>query len=230
VGLTGTIRPRPLEHMFVANLPAASDFEGVRRCVRRQLHKPVEQFAWRRKPRGQLDTYCRPCRADYKQMHYAASRERYIANAARRKQSLAEERTKFLIEYFATHPCVEFAEADPLVLEFNHLGDKSFTIGAQLRYRDWETLLREIAKCEVVCANCHRRTAIRRGSVRALLCGHLPETRPQERPQTGNALNRERATGLEPALEPWKGPVQPLTPRPRGRLMVPAPGATPPSP
>jgi hypothetical protein len=60
-----------------------------------------------------------------------------------------------------------------MVLEFDHLGDKLFTIGANLRDRNWQSLLDEIAKCEVVCANCHRRrTALRRGSVRASFAQH----------------------------------------------------------
>ena len=136
--------------------------------------KPIDEFAWRRKARGQRDNYCRPCRADYKQEHYAANRPRYVANALRRKRDLAIERTAYLIEYFAAHPCADCGESDPLVLEFDHLGDKLFTIGDNLRDRSWQSLLDEIAKCEVVCANCHRRrTARRRRSVRAAMA-HNP--------------------------------------------------------
>jgi hypothetical protein len=59
---------------------------------------------------------------------------------------------------------------DPVVLEFDHLRDKLFDIGQSLPYRNWQTILDEIAKCDVLCANCHRRrTAKRRGSLRALL-------------------------------------------------------------
>ena len=80
------------------------------------------------------------------------------------------ERTGYLIEYFESHPCVECGEADPIVLEFDHLRDKSFAIGPELAKRSWQAILDEIEKCEVVCANCHRRrTAHRRGSVRAVL-------------------------------------------------------------
>jgi hypothetical protein len=81
---------------------------------------------------------------------------------------------RFLLEYFRSRPCVDCGEHDPLVLEFDHLGDKRFTIGRALPDRSWESLLAEIEKCEVVCANCHRRrTARRLGSVRALLVAAL---------------------------------------------------------
>jgi hypothetical protein len=47
---------------------------------------------------------------------------------------------------------------------------KQFNIGAVLPYPPWDAVLEEIAKCEVVCAKCHRRrTARRLGSVRSVL-------------------------------------------------------------
>lgn len=140
----------------------------MQRCARCKENKPVADFAWRRKARGQLDTYCRPCRAAYKQKHYAANRQTYIDRAAARTRRLAKERAEFLIDYFLTHPCVDCGEADPIVLEFDHQQDKAFGIANGLRSRSWDALIAEMAKCEVVCANCHRRrTAERGGFVRA---------------------------------------------------------------
>jgi hypothetical protein len=131
---------------------------------------PISEFAWRRKTRGQRDNYCRACRATYKQEHYAAHRERYVANAVRRKQMLIAERTAYLIEFFRKRPCVDCGERGPLVLEFDHLGHKNFNIGAGLRDRNWQSVLDEIATCDVVCANCHRRrTALRAGFARAVV-------------------------------------------------------------
>jgi hypothetical protein len=82
------------------------------------------------------------------------------------------ERTRFLLGYFATHPCADCGESDPIVLEFDHLGDKLFNIGEALTYRNWESILAEIEKCEVVCANCHRRRTKRnQRAMRIILTG-----------------------------------------------------------
>jgi hypothetical protein len=149
---------------------AMRDLDPVQKCYRCGELKPAEEFAWRRKARGQRDSFCRPCRAGYHREHYLANRERYIEQARVQKQRLMLERTKFLIKFFKANPCVECGEQDPVVLEFDHLRDKSFAIGAGLAGRNWDSVLREMEKCEVVCANCHRRrTAGRRGALRAVL-------------------------------------------------------------
>jgi hypothetical protein len=148
----------------------ADQLTNPRSCGRCGRHKAPSEFAWRRKARGQRDNYCRACRADYKREHYAAHRERYLANALRRKQTLVAERAAYLVAFFREHPCVDCGQHDPLVLEFDHLGEKSFGIAKGLRDHNWRTVLDEIAKCEVVCANCHRRrTAQRAGFARAVV-------------------------------------------------------------
>jgi hypothetical protein len=146
------------------------DDDELKRCYRCGELKTAEQFAWRNKGKGSYDSFCRACRSAYKKEHYAANRQRYIDRARERKRLLALERTTYLIEYFRTHPCVDCGESDVVVLEFDHLRDKSFDVAQSLPYRSWQSILDEIAKCEVVCANCHRRrTARRRGSLRAVL-------------------------------------------------------------
>ncbi len=135
----------------------------MRRCGRCGELRSPDAFAWRRKSRGQRDNYCRPCRAAYKQEHYRANRQRYIDNAAKRRRTEVEIRVRFLLDYFSDHPCADCGERDPLVLEFDHLGDKRFNIAKGIRDRNWTAVLAEIAKCEVVCANCHRRRTARRG-------------------------------------------------------------------
>lgn len=140
------------------------------KCYRCGEVKPDDQFAWRRRKRNQRDSFCRPCRAAYKREHYLANKQRYIDQAAASKGKLRRKRTEYLIEYFVTHPCRDCGETDPVVLEFDHVDphQKAFAIGTALSYRNWQTILDEIEKCEVVCANCHRRRHYK-GSVRAML-------------------------------------------------------------
>lgn len=75
----------------------------------------------------------------------------------------AKQRKKLrgiVLEYLDTHPCVVCGELDPIVLEFDHL-DPSTKYGsiADLvgRTHGEATIRREIEKCQVLCANCHRR-------------------------------------------------------------------------
>jgi hypothetical protein len=146
-----------------------SDEAKLCKCYRCGEFKPTDDFAWRRKAEGQRDSFCRPCRSAYNREHYEANRQRYIDQARISKQKLQLERTTYLIRFFDTHPCIDCGEQDPVVLEFDHLRDKSFAIGQALTRKSWQSI-DEIEKCEVVCANCHRRrTAERRGSLRAML-------------------------------------------------------------
>jgi hypothetical protein len=149
---------------------AMEDARPRRKCYRCGLLKPLEDFSWRHRARGQRNSFCRPCRSAYGKEHYAANRQTYIDQARRLKRKLARERTLWLIDFFETHPCVDCGETDPVVLEFDHLREKSFNIGKALHDRNWQSVLDEIAKCEVVCANCHRRrTARRKGALKVVL-------------------------------------------------------------
>ena len=91
---------------------------------------------------------------------------------AQRRRTRNEKRMRQLVEFFGANPCVDCGEADPLVLEFDHIGDKRFSISAGFSGRNWQSILDEMAKCDVVCANCHRRrTAERGGHMRAAVLG-----------------------------------------------------------
>ena len=66
---------------------------------------------------------------------------------------------QFVWSYLSTHPCIDCNEKDPIVLEFDHVrGAKRANISQLLSYGSSIGVLKhEISKCEVRCANCHRR-------------------------------------------------------------------------
>ena len=149
------------EHVFV---------EALRRCGRCGEHKPVEQFAWRRRAKGQRHSYCRPCSSAYHREHYLANKQRYVDQARATRDALRLRRGDLILNYLRDHPCADCGEDDPVVLEFDHLRDKKFDISRGYIDVALDKLLAEIAKCEVVCANCHRRrTVARRPTIRSLL-------------------------------------------------------------
>jgi hypothetical protein len=67
----------------------------------------------------------------------------------------------FLAECLREHPCVACGESNPVVLDFHHTAGKTAGV-VQLAGRECAlaVLEREIAACEVLCANCHRRHTI----------------------------------------------------------------------
>jgi hypothetical protein len=146
------------------------DSSELRHCGGCGAKKPVSRFNWRRRDRGQRDNLCRPCRAGYHREHYLANKQRYVEQAARSKRRQRLKRTRFLLDFFKTHPCVDCGESDPVVLEFDHVRDKAFDVMQGFESRNWQAILAEIAKCDVVCANCRRRrTCMRRGALRVVL-------------------------------------------------------------
>jgi hypothetical protein len=80
-----------------------------------------------------------------------------------------------VFEYLRANPCTDCGETDISVLEFDHRDRalKELTV-AELITQGYslERVMREIAKCDVRCANCHRRrTAKQLGWYAALAAG-----------------------------------------------------------
>lgn len=126
-------------------------------CARCNLEKPLSEFGWR-KQKNRPQSYCRDCKKIINQEHYQQNKPSYMARSQKRRAVVTPERLWFVYEYLSTHPCVDCGESDPIVLEFDHVADKKFNVSARLRDgSSFQFLKDEIAKCEVRCANCHRR-------------------------------------------------------------------------
>ena len=70
-----------------------------------------------------------------------------------------------LIDALRNKPCADCGQSyPPYVMDFDHLPGtkKEFTISSQGLSRPIRAILDEAAKCEVVCANCHRERTERR--------------------------------------------------------------------
>ncbi len=99
--------------------------------------------------------YCTSCKEAVDSIHICDIRLNEIAG--NRSATRLDTSVK-IQEYLLAHPCEICGEKDPVVLEFDHLDPtiKSYNI-ADRSNRTWSTVLKEIKKCRVLCANCHKR-------------------------------------------------------------------------
>lgn len=126
---------------------------GDYKCCR--CFKPREEFGGITK-RGD---YCRVCALRINREYSAKTRvRRNEVNRACAANRYAINR-KNLIDYLNEHPCVDCGETDIVVLEFDHRdpSTKRAKIANVLGSWNWKTILTEIEKCDVRCANDHRR-------------------------------------------------------------------------
>lgn len=99
-------------------------------------------------------------RRAYNRKWYHANKERRIEQIRADKKRRMREVRNQVLDYLTEHPCVDCGESDPLVLEFDHRvpAEKTDNIARLLSSATvWSRVLLEIDKCDVRCANCHRR-------------------------------------------------------------------------
>lgn len=127
--------------------------------------KPLTAFKSNVLRRDGLQTYCKPCQKAFMAICYEKHKEKYRHRARLRRRRMMTEASRYVGDFLRSHPCVDCGESDILVLEFDHVrGKKAFTIGSNLKTFTVDLLIKEIDKCVVRCANCHRRkTAIEAG-------------------------------------------------------------------
>jgi hypothetical protein len=136
----------------------------MKQCKKCLLEKDESEFyPSYYKDKVYLLNACKACTLIRTSKNYLKDHERQKGIRKKNTNNRRFARKQILLEYLLAHPCVDCPEKDPVVLEFDHLGDKLFDISDGLM-RPLEIFLEEISKCEVVCANCHkRRTAKRAG-------------------------------------------------------------------
>lgn len=103
------------------------------------------------------DGRCLACYRAYQAEWYQKNKEKRKSQLASYDAKRIEGNRQFICEYLSRHPCVDCGEADIVVLEFDHQGDKALDISHCVTRWGRQRLEEEVAKCLIRCANCHRR-------------------------------------------------------------------------
>lgn len=134
-------------------------------CIKCNKPKKVGDFSFKNKAKNKRSNTCRACHKIYVKQHYQENKDAYKNRA---KVFTAETRITNkdkIIKYLVDHPCVDCGENDIIVLEFDHVrGEKIMPVSSMTHQGgySWPTIKKEIDKCEVRCANCHRRKTARK--------------------------------------------------------------------
>lgn len=130
---------------------------GMKFCPRCGETKPFDHFNRNKRKKDDCQSVCRSCQnARDLDAYYNHPMRREAINKTRTKGVLGET-----LEWYRSlkhmKPCADCKVPYPYyIMQFDHLGDKVGNVGNLVRRSGGkELVLAEIAKCDLVCANCH---------------------------------------------------------------------------
>ena len=108
---------------------------------------------------GLYERMCMACHRAYRKEHYKKNRVVYIAKAMRNSAVTRRFLDKWVNDLKAA-PCSRCKQSYPSVcMDFHHRDPESKVLGIpQMRSGAWslDRVLKEVKKCDLLCANCHR--------------------------------------------------------------------------
>jgi hypothetical protein len=132
----------------------------MKTCYKCKETKELTCFSKHASRKDGLSAQCKTCHKIMRKTHYESNKSKIIQQVSNKKI----EYNKWLNE-LKNKPCADCNKSYPYyVMDFDHVtGIKIFNI-ANARQKIWskDKVLKEINKCELVCANCHRERTYKR--------------------------------------------------------------------
>ena len=123
-------------------------------CSKCKQDKRDDLFPINKTSKTGRHNWCKNCQNAYNKEHYKKNKQYYKDKSNSQSMKLR----KIVRDYKITHDCITCGEPDPLVLDFDHLGDKLGNVSTLVSNGvSVKRLMDEINKCQILCANCHRR-------------------------------------------------------------------------
>ena len=128
----------------------------MKKCIRCLKTKDLTHFRVCSRNKDGRTAACSACKRAYDNADYKAHPNRRVSIRANSDERVRINK-EWIYAYLLEHGCVDCPETDPVILEFDHQGDKVMEISRGIRTYNLKKIQAEVAKCEVRCANCHRR-------------------------------------------------------------------------
>jgi protein-arginine kinase activator protein McsA len=145
----------------------------IKHCGTCSTDKATTEFNKNKSKKDGLSSICRECSKARSKRYYTENLEHHKVEVRKRSKKTINENREKLFEYYKNNPCIDCGNSNPIVLELDHrdsvekFDNVSNLVGGGF---SWSLIEREIEKCDVRCANCHRiRTAKQFGWYKDLL-------------------------------------------------------------
>lgn len=116
----------------------------------------LDQFSKNASKKDGLNQKCKDCQRAYYRVYYSSDKEK---DRIKRRNEKFKADAKELIRAEKDRPCADCGIKYPhYVMDFDHLDpkQKEFGVASMINCGSLDLIRKEIAKCEVVCSNCHR--------------------------------------------------------------------------
>jgi hypothetical protein len=132
----------------------------MQKCRQCEEVKEDDAFAYRDKKRGKRQTLCRECKTSYNKEWYRQNSDTHKLAVAATSIVIRERNKQWLQNLKKDLQCLKCGESDPACLDLHHRNPagKDMSLGSAIS-RGWSLagLQSELEKCDVLCANCHRK-------------------------------------------------------------------------
>jgi hypothetical protein len=125
-------------------------------CSKCGNEKEINEFPFKNKEKNIRHIVCKFCWKEIRKKSYNNNKEVTLKRNKRNKKKNLE----WYVNYKSKLKCVNCGEDHPACLEFHHIdpNKKDFNISINIRSTySVNKILREIEKCDILCANCHRK-------------------------------------------------------------------------
>lgn len=134
----------------------------MKRCCKCKEEKQLEEFSINSMRKDGHQSVCKKCRSIFDKKRHQNPIEK--TRVRDKNNEMRARNIQFINNYLLEHPCIDCGEKDTVVLQFDHVrGSKKGNV-SEMSQRGFglTTIIEEIAKCEVRCANCHIRQTFNR--------------------------------------------------------------------
>ena len=120
-------------------------------CYKCKKDKPTEEF-FPSELRNRLQR-CKSCSMLYQKNMYQKHKPKRMAWQKKRRYKNVERLIKL-----KDNPCMDCGQKFHFsAMDYDHKGDKKYIVSHVVRSLcSWNTIMKEINKCDLVCSNCHR--------------------------------------------------------------------------